>query len=59
MQTLRTFASLRKCDAHRLMTRGYEIDYIETSHSDAGDEPTIIWSRPPRPDDIPEHELPF
>jgi hypothetical protein len=59
MQTLRTSASLREYDARRLMTRGYEIDYIETLHRDAGDETTIIWSRPPRPDDIPEHELPY
>jgi hypothetical protein len=50
---------LRKYDARRLMARGYEILHIESGHRDDGDETEIVWTRPPRPDDIPEHELPY
>jgi hypothetical protein len=59
MTTIRTMLNLRKFEARRLMKRGYEILYIETQHRDDGDETTIVWTRPPRPDDIPEHELPY
>ena len=37
----------------------YEILHIETWHRDEGDESEIVWTRPPRPDDIPEDELPY
>ena len=59
MKTIRTSAKLRKYDARRLMSAGYEIDYIETLHGDDADDTTIVWSRPPRPNDIPEHEVPY
>jgi hypothetical protein len=59
MKTIRTSAKLRKCDASRLMSAGYEIDYIEILHRDTADDTTIVWSRPPRPNDIPEHEVPY
>jgi hypothetical protein len=65
MPTLRTTPNLRKYDARRLMMRGYEILHIETRHrdegdeGDEGDETKIVWTRPPRSDDVPEHELPY
>jgi hypothetical protein len=59
MITIRTTLNLRKSEARRLMRRGYEIEYIETRRLDAGDETTIVWTRPPRPDDLAEHEIPF
>ena len=59
MFTIRTSTNLRKCDARRLMKGGFEIEYIETRHLDTGDQSTIVWSRPARPGDIPEHELPY
>lgn len=59
MPTIRTTLNLRKYDVRRLMARGYEILHIETRHRDEGDESEIVWTRPPRPDDIPEHELPY
>jgi hypothetical protein len=59
MTTLRTTLNLRKYDVRRLMARGYEILHIETRHGDDGDETDIVWTRPTRPDEIPEHELPY
>jgi len=59
MPTLRTTLELRKYDARRLMARGYEILHIESRHGDDGDETEIVWTRPPRADDISEHELPY
>ena len=59
MTTLRTTLNLRKYDVRRLMARGYEILHIETRHRDDGDETEIVWIRPPRPDEIAEHELPY
>jgi hypothetical protein len=59
MRTIRTSTNLRKCDARRLMKGGYEIDYIETLHTDGGEHSTIVWSRPARPDDFPEDEIPY
>ena len=59
MTTLRTAPNLRKYDVRRLMARGYEILHIETRHRDDGDETEIVWTRPTRPDEIPEHELPY
>jgi hypothetical protein len=58
MTTIHTMLNLRKFEARRLMRRGYEILHIETQHCDDGDETAIVWTRPPRPDDIPEHDLP-
>jgi hypothetical protein len=57
MPTIRTRSTLRKFDARRLIAHGYEIQHIETNHDDG--ETTIVWTRAPRPDDIPEHELPY
>ncbi|HUZ62989.1 MAG TPA: hypothetical protein VMU82_04660 [Acetobacteraceae bacterium] len=59
MPTIRTTLDLRKYDVRRLMRRGYEILHIETRHGDEGDATEIVWTRPPRPDDIPEHEVPY
>ncbi|HME23262.1 MAG TPA: hypothetical protein VKI44_18350 [Acetobacteraceae bacterium] len=59
MPTLRTTLNLRKYDARRLMMRGYEILHIETRHRDEGDETEIVWIRPPGPDGVPEHEMPY
>jgi hypothetical protein len=59
MPTLRTTLDLRKYDVRRLIARGYEILYVETRHRDDGDESEIVWTRPSRPDDIPDHELPY
>jgi hypothetical protein len=59
MPILRTTLNLRKYDARRLMAHGYEILHIETRHVDDGDQTEIVWTRPPRADDIPEHELPY
>ena len=59
MTVLRTTLDLRKADVRRLLRRGYELAYIETRHLDAGDETTIVWTRSVRPDDIPEHEVPY
>ena len=59
MPTIRTTRNLRRYDARRLMARGYEILHIETRHREEGDETEIVWTRPARPDDIPEHELPY
>jgi hypothetical protein len=59
MQSLRTTDRLTRQDARRLMTAGFEIEYIETRHRPIGDETQIVWNRPPRPDDIPESEIPY
>jgi hypothetical protein len=59
MITFRTSTNLRKCDARRLMKGGFEIEYIETLHRESGDQSTIVWSRQPRPGDIPESEIPY
>jgi hypothetical protein len=59
MRTIRTSTNLRKYDARRLMKGGFEIDYIETLHTESGDHSTIVWSRPARPDDFPENEIPY
>jgi hypothetical protein len=59
MPTLRTTLDLRKYDVRRLIARGYEILQVETRHGDDGDETEIVWTRPVRPDDIPEHELQY
>jgi hypothetical protein len=59
MRTLRTTNRLTKSDARRLMKGGYDIDYIETIHRSAAEETTIVWSRPARPNDIPEFEIPY
>jgi hypothetical protein len=59
MMTIRTTLNLRKHEARRLMKGGYEILHIETHHRDTGDESWIVWTRPARPDDIPESELPY
>ena len=59
MRTIRTRLNLGKHDTRRLIRDGYEIEHIETYHRDTGDDSSIVWTRPARPDDIPEHELPF
>jgi len=59
MPTIRTTLNLRKYDARCLMACSYEILHIETRHRDEGDETEIVWTRPSRPDDIPEYELPY
>jgi hypothetical protein len=59
MVTIRTSTNLRKCDARRLMKGGFEIEYIETRHLDTGDQSSIVWSRPARPDDFPESDIPY
>lgn len=59
MTVLRTTIGLRKADVRRLLRRGYELAYIETRHLDAGDETMIVWTRPARPDDLDESEIPF
>lgn len=59
MKTIRTTVNVRKVDVRRLLRRGYELAHIETWHLDAGDETTIVWTRPPRPDDLDESEIPF
>lgn len=59
MTVLRTTLGLRKADVRRLLRRGYELAYIETRHLDAGDETMIVWTRPARPDDLDESEIPF
>jgi hypothetical protein len=59
MTVLRTTVGLRKADVRRLLRRGYELTYIETRHLDTGDETTIVWTRPARPDDILENEVPY
>ena len=59
MNTIRTSANLRKCDARRLMKGGFQIEYIETLHLNAGDHSTIVWNRPARPGDISESEIPY
>lgn len=59
MPTIRTTLNLRKYDVRRLMAHGYEILHIETRHHNEDEESEIVWTRPPRPDDIPEHELPY
>ena len=53
---IRTTVNLRKFEARRPTKRGYEILHIETQHRDDGDHEiaTIVWTRPPRPDDIPD-----
>ena len=56
MPTLRTTLDLRKHDVRRLMAGGYEILHVETRHRNDGDETEIVWTRP---DDIPDHELPY
>jgi hypothetical protein len=59
MTVLLTTRDLRKTDVRRLLRRGYEVAYIETRHLDAGDEPTIVWTRPARADDLDASEIPF
>lgn len=59
MLTLRTTNRITKYDARRLMKGGFSIEYIETRHTTAGDVTAIVWSRPARPDDIPESEIPY
>ena len=59
MMTIRTTSNLCAHDVRRLMRRGYEIEYIETQHLDAGDDTTIVWTRPARPDDLHESDVPF
>ena len=59
MTVLRTTRDLRKADIRRLLRRGYELAYIETRHLDTGDETAIVWTRPVRPDDLDESEIPF
>jgi hypothetical protein len=59
MTIIRTSLNLSKFNARRLIRAGYEIEYIETFHSKAGDKSSIVWTRPARPDDILEDELPF
>ncbi len=59
MKTIRTTRNLRKHDVRRLLRRGYELAYIETRHLDAGDETTIVWTRPARPGEIAESEIPY
>ena len=59
MTTIRTSPSLRKHDSRRLMKDGYEILHIETHHRDTGDESWIVWTRPARPGEIPENEIPY
>jgi hypothetical protein len=59
MTTIRTTINLCKFEARRLMRRGYEILHIETRHRDDGDETEVVWTRPTRLDDIPEHEVPY
>ena len=59
MKTIRTTVNVRKIDVRRLLRRGYELAHIETWHLDAGDETTIVWTRPARPDDLDESEIPF
>ena len=59
MKTIRTTLNLRRYDVRRLTAHGYEILHIETRHHDDGDETEIVWTRAPRPDEIPEHELPY
>ena len=58
MTPIRTRLTLSKHDARRLIRDGYEIQHIETRHRDTGDESSIVWTRPARPDDIPECEIP-
>ena len=59
MKTIRTTLDLRRYDARRLMRRGYEIEYIETRHLHSRDETVIVWTRPIRPDELAETEMPF
>jgi len=59
MKTLRTTLDLRKYDARRLMRGGYEIEYIESRHLQERDETVIVWTRPIRPDELAETEIPF
>jgi hypothetical protein len=59
MRTIRTRLNLSRYEARRLIRDGYEIQHIETYHRHTGDDSSIVWTRPARPDDIPEHELPF
>ena len=59
MPILRTTLALRKYDVRRLIARGYEILHVETRHRNDGDETKIVWTRLSRPDDIPDHELPY
>jgi hypothetical protein len=59
MPTIRTRLNLRKYDVRRLTAHGYEILHSETRHRDDGDETEIVWTRAPRPDEIPERELPY
>jgi len=59
MTTIRTSLNLSKYDARRLIKAGYEIEFIETYHGKTGDQNSIVWTRPARPDDLGEDELPF
>ena len=59
MKTLRTTLDLCKYDSRRLMRGGYEIEYIESRHLQERDETVIVWTRPIRPDELAETEIPF
>ncbi len=59
MQTIRTTLDVRKFEVRRLMRHGYEIEYVETRHLDAGEESTIVWTRRTQPGDIAESEIPY
>jgi hypothetical protein len=59
MKTLRTSTNLRRCDARRLMSGGFEIAYIETRHCPDGDWSAIVWTRLYAPGEIRDEELPF
>jgi hypothetical protein len=64
MMTLRSSINLTKHDARRLMAGGiekggFEIAYIETDRSGATEKPTIVWTSPLLPTEIPLHQLPY
>jgi len=59
MKTLRTSTYLRRGDARRLLSAGYEIAYIETQHRPEGDFSAIVWTRPYGEGEIRDEELPY
>jgi hypothetical protein len=64
MKTLRTTLSQGKRANRRLLKAGYDIQQIETRHTETGEHTDIIWSRPARPGeylatDFPISELPY
>lgn len=61
MTTIRTSTALTKNDARRLMRgkNGFQIAYIETRRTEAGDQSEIVWSRPSLPGEIPLSECPY